>query len=583
MPAAGAQTAQTAEEPYRQYTVYGASTPRERTEVAATGAAIDDVQSDAVVITATAGEAAAVEQLGFEVEPLGLLDANVLPPGYGGYHDYAEMTQAVNQLVADHPTIARQQVIGQSYEGRNIVAVKISDNVSTDEGEPEVLFTSSQHAREILTVEMALYIMNQLTDGYGSDSRVTGLVDSREIWVVPNVNPDGSEYDKTSTGFRSWRKNRQPNSGTTAVGTDLNRNWDYLWGCCGGSSGTASSQTYRGSSPESAPEVGVVADFVRSRVVGGVQQITAHIDWHTYGELILFPYGYTYADTGPGLNATDRQAFQALGNHMGQTNGYTVEQASDLYITDGTIDDWMWGVHGIFSYTFEMYPTGSSPGFYPSDTIIGQETSRNREAVLRLLDYADCPYEIISVSCGPPAPAVWSDDFETDRGWVRNPNGNDTATAGLWERGDPQATSSSGTQLQLGSTASGTNALTTGPLAGSSAGTHDVDSGVTRALSPDITLPGTGDVSLTASWYLAHLNNASSADYFRVSVVSGGTTTQVFQQVGAASNRAGSWGPLSANLNQWRGQTVRILVEAADASGGSLVEAAVDDVKITQG
>lgn len=583
MPRAGAQTSQTAEESYGQYTVYGASTPSERTEVAATGAAIDEVQSDAVVITATAREATAVERLGYEVEPLDLFEANVLPPGYAGYHDFAEMTQAVNQIVADHPTIASQQVIGQSYEGRNIVAVKISDNVGTDESEPEVMFTSSQHAREILTVEMALYIMNQLTDGYGADSRVTGLVDSREIWVVPNVNPDGSEYDKTSTGFRSWRKNRQPNAGTSAVGTDLNRNWDYLWGCCGGSSGTASSQTYRGSSPESAPEVGVVADFVRTRVVGGVQQITAHIDWHTYGELILFPYGYTYADTGPGLDATDRQAFEALGNHMGQTNGYTVEQASDLYITDGTIDDWMWGVHGIFSYTFEMYPTGSSPGFYPSDTTIGRETSRNREAVLRLLEYADCPYEIIGVTCGPPAAVVWSDDFETDRGWTRNPNGTDTATAGLWERADPQATSSSGTQLQLGTTTSGADALTTGPLAGSSAGTHDVDGGVTRVLSPTIALPSTGDVSLTASWYLAHLNNASSADYFRVSVVSGGTTTQVFQQLGAASNRAGSWGPLSADLGQWRGQTVRILVEAADASGASLVEAAVDDVQITQG
>lgn len=588
IPAAGAQTAshrspgQTPEAPYQQYTVHDASTPQERTEVAGTGAAIDEVQPDAVVITATEQEVTAIEQLGYQVEPLELFDTTELPPGYEDYHDFAEMTQAINQIVADHPTIASQQVIGQSYQGRDIVAVKISDNVNTDESEPEVLFTHSQHAREILTVEMALYIMNELTDGHGSDPRITGLVDSREIWVVPNVNPDGSEYDKTPTGFRSWRKNRQPNSGTSAVGTDLNRNWDYLWGCCGGSSGNPSSQTYRGTSPESAPEVEVVADFVRSRVVGGEQQITGNIDWHTYSELILFPYGYTFADTAPGLDATDRQAFEALGNHMGQTNGYTVEQASDLYITDGTIGDWMWGVHGIFSYTFEMYPTGSNPGFYPPDTVIGQETSRNREAVLRFLEYADCPYEIINVSCGPPPTVVWSDDFETDLGWVQDPNGEDTAASGLWERGDPQPTSWSGTQLQLGTTTSGVNALVTGPLAGSSAGTHDIDGGVTTALSPNITLPSTGDVSLTADWYLAHLSNSSSADHFRVSVVSGSTTTEVFVEEGAASNRAGSWGPLSADLNQWRGQTVRILVEAADESNGSLVEAALDDVQITQ-
>jgi hypothetical protein len=579
----------TAEPPAsRQYTVAGPSNATQRTAVARTGAAIDEVDSASVVVTATTAEVRAIRALGYTVEPLvtgGGVTPQVLPPGYAGYHDLAELNTFVNQLVADHPTIARKQVIGQSNQGRDIVAVKISDNVATDEAEPEVLFTHSQHAREILTVEMAVYMMDLLTDSYGSDSQITNLVNAREIWILPNVNPDGTEYDKTSTGFRSWRKNRQTNAGSTAVGTDLNRNWAYQWGCCGGSSGTTSSETYRGSAPESTTEVQVMANFVRSRVVGGQQQITAHIDWHSYGELILWPYGYTFNDTAPGLDATDRSAFATLGQAMAATNGYTPQQASDLYITDGSIDDWMWADQGIFSYTFEMFPVSSSPGFYPNDTFITAQTTRNRAAVLLFLDYADCPYRIIGVTCGTgPAPTtVYSDNFETAAGWTTNAGGTDTATVGAWQRGDPAATSS-GVALQLGTTTSGSNDLVTGATAGASAGDNDVDGGVTSILSPAITLPSTGTLTLTARWYLAHLNNSSSSDFFRISVVpASGTATQVFQQVGAASNRAGAWSTATANLSSFAGQTVRLRIEAADASGASLVEAGVDDVRITQG
>jgi carboxypeptidase T len=221
-------------------------------------------------------------------------------------------------------------------------------------------------------------------------------VNDREIWIVPDLNPDGGEYDIASGSYRSWRKNRQPNSGSSSVGTDLNRNWGHKWGCCGGSSGSASSETYRGASAESAPEVKVVADFARSRVVGGEQQIKAAIDFHTYSELVLWPYGYTTDDTAEGLTQDDRDAFAAVGEKMAAGNGYTPEQSSDLYITDGTIDDWLWGVHKIFTYTFEMYPSGfGGGGFYPPDEVIGEETARNKDAVLQLLEYSDCVYRII--------------------------------------------------------------------------------------------------------------------------------------------------------------------------------------------
>jgi aminopeptidase S len=111
---------------------------------------------------------------------------------------------------------------------------------------------------------------------------------------------------------------------------------------------------------------------------------------------------------------------------------------------------------------------------------------------------------------------------------------------------------------------------------------HDVDNGITTIRSPLITLPSGGSLTLTFNWYLAHLNNSSSADFFRVSVVSGSSTTVIGTAAGAATNRAGSWSTASLSLNGFAGQTVRIQFEAADAGGASLVEAGVDDVVITQ-
>jgi hypothetical protein len=225
---------------------------------------------------------------------------------------------------------------------------------------------------------------------------------------MPDVNPDGGEYDIASGSYRSWRKNRQPNAGSTNVGTDLNRNWPYNWGCCGGSSGSTGSETYRGPSAGSSPEVTAIVNWVNGRVVGGAQQIRTNIDFHTYSELVLWPYGYTFNDTGPGLTSTDAAAFQTLGRAMAATNGYTPEQASDLYITDGTIDDWLWGVHKIFSFTFEMYPTSSGGGgFYPPDEVITREVTRNRAAVMCLLNYSDNPYRIVpggTCDTAPPPP-----------------------------------------------------------------------------------------------------------------------------------------------------------------------------------
>ena len=361
----------------------------DRTAIAQTGASIDEVGANYVIVSATPQEASAIAALGYPIQPV--VSPLNFPPADAAYHNYAEMSDDILAVANAHPDIVSRFSVGLSYEGREMWAVKISDNVATDEAEPEVLFIGQHHAREHITVEMTLYILHLLADNYGTDQQITDLVNSREVYIVFTTNPDGSEYDIATGSYRSWRKNRQPNSGSSYVGTDLNRNYGYKWGCCGGSSGFPSSETYRGAAAFSAPETQRIRDFINSRVVGGKQQIKTSITFHSYAQLVLWPYGYTYTDVPSDMTQDDHDVFAAMGQAMAQTNGYTAQQASDLYITDGTTDDWAYGVHKIFMYTFEM----GSTTFYPPGSQIAALTSVNDAAVRYLLDKSDCPYKVI--------------------------------------------------------------------------------------------------------------------------------------------------------------------------------------------
>ncbi len=334
-----------------------------------------------------------------------------------GYHTYAEVTSETLAITQAYPAIVRRVTLGRSFEGRDLWALKVSDNVGVNEAEPEVLIDANQHAREHLTVEQAMYLLNELTSQYASDQRIRDVVDSREIWIVPTVNPDGAEYDVATGRYASWRKNRQPNPPSPSIGTDLNRNWGWQWGCCDGSSSNPASEEFRGATPFGAPETRALRDFVVWRRVGGVQQIKASIDFHSYGELVMWPFAYLFADTAPGMTQDQRDAFAALGTSMAQTNAYKPQQASELYISDGNLRDWLWGSESIFAYGFEMW--GGSFGFYPPDENIPAQTSRNREAVLRLLEIADCPYRSTGTEeqycgAGSSAGTVTPGGIETD-------------------------------------------------------------------------------------------------------------------------------------------------------------------------
>lgn len=178
---------------------------------------------------------------------------------------------------------------------------------------------------------------------------------------------------------------------------------------------------------------------------------------------------------------------------------------------------------------------------------------------------------------------VYTEDFETNSAWTLNAVGTDTAIAGQWQAGKPQATRYLTTALQLGSAASGNQALVTGYTAGTTIGAYDVDGGLTSMRSPAINLPANARYRLELSYYFAHLANTTNADFLRISVEnSQGQRQTVLEKVGTATERAAQWESLSVDLTSLAGSSIRLVVEAADGGSGSIIEAAVDKIQISK-
>ncbi|HMG20575.1 MAG TPA: S8 family serine peptidase, partial [Kofleriaceae bacterium] len=173
---------------------------------------------------------------------------------------------------------------------------------------------------------------------------------------------------------------------------------------------------------------------------------------------------------------------------------------------------------------------------------------------------------------------VFSDDFEREHSWRVNPLRSDTAKLGRWERANPEPTDAGGVK-QLGEASSGSFDLVTGALAAGSAGANDLDGGVTSIVSPVITIPEAGRVTLSLAYYFAHGDNSSDADFFRVTVV-GATSRVVIEERGGPTNQDAKFIRPSLDITEFAGQSVHLLIEAADLGGESLVEAAVDDVVV---
>lgn len=262
------------------------------------------------------------------------------------YHSYDEVVTILRSVTQTYPTIAKLDSIGPTYEGRWIFGVKISDNVQQDEDEPEILFSGCHHAREWVSVEVPLFYVDTLTRAYGVDPIITDIVNNREIWVFPVINVDGYIYDYTGgTSGRNWRKNREPFGG--AIGTDLNRNYNGTcdtnavdgWGVINSSS--VSHHPYRdvfcGRAGNSAPEIGSYVNFIKSR------NFCVIVDYHTYSELVLAPWGHKY-DPTPHDNIYNLVG-QSMAQRIQRIGGgyYTYSKSIELYPTSGGSSDYQYG------------------------------------------------------------------------------------------------------------------------------------------------------------------------------------------------------------------------------------------------
>jgi carboxypeptidase T len=296
----------------------------------------------------------------------------------GAYHSYPEIETEMRLLERGHPGLARLYELGESLEGRRVYGLKISDNPDQDEGEPAVLFVGCHHAREWISVEVPFLFGRYLLENYDLDPAVRRLVDEREIWVVPVVNPDGLEY--SIHVYRYWRKNRRANP-DGSFGVDINRNYPFAWGTDDlGSSGVPSAEDYRGPGPSSEPETRAVERLFAGRDVGAL------VSFHSFSQTILYPWGYTSspAPAEPELR-TIGEAMAGLIAGVGGTVYAVGQAASALYLTNGDLTDWTYGVSGTPSYTIELPPVDIlHGGFFNSEADIAAIFAENLPAMMYL-------------------------------------------------------------------------------------------------------------------------------------------------------------------------------------------------------
>ena len=287
----------------------------------------------------------------------------------GGHYTLAEVWQELDSMYMLFPNLITQKMqIGVTENGRPLYAVKISDNPDVSENEPRVSFSALTHAREPQGMMTLIYYMYYLLENYGSNPEVTYLVNNREIFFVPVVNPDGYEYNRSTNpnGGGMWRKNRRNNG--SYYGVDLNRNWGpyaYWNAPNGGSSTSPSSDTYRGTAPFSEPETGAVKNFIAEK------SIKSALNYHTYGNLHIFPYGALSHETPDSLIFREYAADMTQFNHYEvgtdlQTVGYSTRGNSDDYMYDG---DTVLNGGKIFAMTPEV-GTSSDGGFWALQTRI---------------------------------------------------------------------------------------------------------------------------------------------------------------------------------------------------------------------
>jgi hypothetical protein len=319
----------------------------------------------------------------------------------GAYRDLGEIYEKIDSIYAANPAIVSPKMsIGLSLEGRDIWAFKISDNPTVDEEEPEILYTACMHAREVITPEILFYFIDYILGGYGFNSIINDIVDNRELWFIPMVNPDGYFWNEMTepAGGGMWRKNRRDN-GDGTYGVDLNRNWGHMWGYDDdGSSPDTWDETYRGAGPFSEPETQVLRDFIISR------EFAIALNYHAYSNLYLWPWGYST------IPCPDDHIFGAMGQVAAMYNGYAPIPGWQFYSTNGGANDWYYGEqtlkNKIYSYTVEV--GYYSDGFWPAAYRIPELISENLLPNIYFAQVADNPF--YSDNAGPGIGACYNEE-----------------------------------------------------------------------------------------------------------------------------------------------------------------------------
>ncbi|MCB1044792.1 MAG: hypothetical protein KDC35_17750 [Acidobacteria bacterium] len=284
-----------------------------------------------------------------------------------GYLDLSQIVDSMTQTEANFPNIAKVVNLTATYsapttvEGRSIYAIKISDNVNSDEDEPVFLLVSNHHAREIVTPVIALDALEKLTTLYGIDPQITALVDQYEIWIAPVWNPDG--YVHVFNVDNLWRKNRRVFGG--GIGVDLNRNYEFGWtsGCSG--STNPSSESYKGPSANSEAETQTMIAWSMDR------HFAKLLDFHSFGREVL--YGYACL-THPWLSFWQSEAIT-----LSMQSGYIGEIRAPS--ADGEHYQWQFGTRGTFGFLTE-----TATSFQPTYVSAQSEASLVWPGTLHLLE-----------------------------------------------------------------------------------------------------------------------------------------------------------------------------------------------------
>jgi len=361
-----------------------ASNSNERSLLAEAGMSLDEINENSVCGIIPNYLIHNIKDSGFVIKsqtPLNrLIEEDLTKTKRFPFLSYNHVESTLKMLAKKHHDVASLTSMGRSIQSRNLSTLRINTTEKNNESSIKtgILFIGTMHAREHLATTVALELALWLCN---NKKNLHDFLSKYDIYITPLFNPDGSEFDLDGKPYRYFRKNMRINH-DKRIGVDLNRNFSYGWGERGSSNFTGS-ETYRGPFPFSEPESRALKNFLENKT-----NIKAFVSYHSYGELILYPWGNTQK---PIENIHDRKLHESIAQGMATITGYAPQQASRLYIASGDTTDWAYATHKLISFTIELFPKQygriNGSGFYPTEkSLIKKTATNNIKAALYLME-----------------------------------------------------------------------------------------------------------------------------------------------------------------------------------------------------